>query len=72
VLSPDRAPEIRDVVGTNDCSIGWTVDRRTGRAVVVTVIDNLGKGAAGQAILDLNVMLGLPEPTGIDQLALVP
>ena len=72
VLSPDRSPEIRDVVGTNDCAIGWTVDRRTGRAVVVTVIDNLGKGAAGQAIQDFNVMMGLPEPTGIDQLALVP
>ena len=72
VLSPDRSPEIRDVVGTNDCAIGWTVDARTGRAVVVTVIDNLGKGAAGQAVQNFNVMTRLPEPTGIDQLALVP
>ncbi len=72
VLSGDRPPEIRDVVGTNDCAIGWTVDRRSGRAVVVTVIDNLGKGAAGQAIQNFNVMMGLPEASGIDQLALVP
>ncbi len=72
VLSPERAPEIRDVVGTNDCAIGWVVDRRSGRAVVVTVIDNLGKGAAGQAIQSFNVMMGLSEAAGLDHLALVP
>ncbi len=72
VLSGARPPEIRDVVGTNDCAIGWTVDTRTGQAVIVAVIDNLGKGAAGQAIQNLNAMHGLPEPTGLDYLAVVP
>jgi N-acetyl-gamma-glutamyl-phosphate reductase len=72
VLTGERPPEIRDVVGTNDCAIGWAVDARAGHAIVVTVIDNLGKGAAGQAIQNFNVMMGLPEPTGLDQLAIVP
>jgi N-acetyl-gamma-glutamyl-phosphate reductase len=72
VLTNERPPEIRDVVGTNDCAIGWTIDGRSGRAVVVSVIDNLGKGAAGQAIQNFNVMMGLPESTGLDHLAVVP
>jgi N-acetyl-gamma-glutamyl-phosphate reductase len=72
VLSGARPPEIRDVVGTNDCAIGWTHDARSGHAVLVSVIDNLGKGAAGQAIQNFNAMVGLPEPTGLDHLAFVP
>jgi N-acetyl-gamma-glutamyl-phosphate reductase len=72
VLTGDRPPEIRDVVGTNDCAIGWTVDARGGVVVIVTVIDNLGKGAAGQAIQNFNVMLGLSEAAGLDHLAMVP
>ena len=72
VLSNERPPEIRDVVGTNDVAIGWTMDLRSGRAVVVSVIDNLGKGAAGQAIQNFNVMMGFPEAAGLDHLAVVP
>ena len=72
VLSGARPPEIRDVVGTNDCAIGWTHDERSGQIVLVSVIDNLGKGAAGQAIQNMNVMAGFPEPTGLDHLAVVP
>ena len=72
VLTGERPPEIRDVVGTNDCAIGWTLDGRSGQAVLVSVIDNLGKGAAGQAIQNFNVMRGLPEATGLDHLAVVP
>ncbi|TMA82522.1 MAG: N-acetyl-gamma-glutamyl-phosphate reductase [Deltaproteobacteria bacterium] len=72
VLSPARAPEIRDVVGTNDCALGWTLDPRSGQLVLISVIDNLGKGAAGQAIQNFNAMLGFAEPTGLDQLAVVP
>ena len=72
VLSENRPPEIRDVVGTNDCAIGWAFDPQSGYAVVVSVIDNLGKGAAGQAIQNFNVMSGLPETTGLDHLAVVP
>lgn len=72
VLSGARPPEIRDVVGTNDCALGWTFDARSGQIVLVAVIDNLGKGAAGQAIQNLNAMHGLAETTGLDYLAVVP
>jgi len=72
VLTESRPPEIRDVVGTNDCALGWTLDTHTGQLVIVSVIDNLGKGAAGQAIQNFNAMLGFAEATGLDQLAVVP
>jgi N-acetyl-gamma-glutamyl-phosphate reductase len=72
VLSGNRPPEIRDVVGTNDCAIGWAMDRRSGHAVIVSVIDNLGKGAAGQAIQNFNVMMGFGEVDGLDHMAIVP
>lgn len=72
VLSGTRLPEIREVVGTNDCAIGWAVDAKSNTLVTVTVIDNLGKGAAGQAVQNFNAMHGLPESTGLDRLALVP
>jgi N-acetyl-gamma-glutamyl-phosphate reductase len=49
-----------------------TVDPRTERLVVVSVIDNLVKGAAGQAIQNMNAMLGLPETTGLEALAVYP
>ncbi len=72
VLTGSRPPEIRDVVGTNDCAIGWALDAKSRTAVVVSVIDNLGKGAAGQAIQNLNAMMGWSESTGLDHLAIVP
>jgi N-acetyl-gamma-glutamyl-phosphate reductase len=65
-------PELREVRGTNRCVIGWRWDAPTSQAVVMTAIDNLGKGAAGQAVQCLNVMLGLPETTGLEAPALVP
>jgi N-acetyl-gamma-glutamyl-phosphate reductase len=57
-------PAIRHVAHTNFCDIGWRVDA-SGRAVLVSVIDNLLKGASGQAVQNLNVMLGLDETTGL-------
>jgi N-acetyl-gamma-glutamyl-phosphate reductase len=72
VLRGAQPPELREVRGTNRCAIGWHWDGATGRAVVVTAIDNLGKGAAGQAVQCLNVLLGLPETTGLEAPALVP
>jgi N-acetyl-gamma-glutamyl-phosphate reductase len=48
------------------------VDRRTGRVVVVAAIDNLVKGAAGQAVQNMNIMNGFPENLGLDSLALFP
>jgi N-acetyl-gamma-glutamyl-phosphate reductase len=65
-------PELREVRGTNRCVIGWRWDAASSQAVVVTAIDNLGKGAAGQAVQCLNLMLGLPETTGLETPALVP
>ncbi len=50
---------------TNFCDIGVTLDARTGRAVVVSAIDNLLKGAAGQAVQNMNLMLGFAETEGL-------
>jgi len=58
-------PDIRSVDHTNFCDIGFKFDPATGRAVVVTAIDNLVKGAAGQAIQNMNLMLGIPETEGL-------
>jgi len=67
-----QPPELREVRGTNRCVIGWRWDAASAHAVVVTAIDNLGKGAAGQAVQCLNVLLGIPETTGLEAPALVP
>jgi len=58
-------PEIRHVRGSNYCDIGFEVDTRTKRIVIVSAIDNLIKGAAGQAIQNMNVALGFPETAGL-------
>jgi N-acetyl-gamma-glutamyl-phosphate reductase len=58
-------PEIKHVAWTNFCDIGWKVDEENGRALVVSVIDNLLKGAAGSAVQNFNVMSGLDERTGL-------
>ena len=65
LYNPGHLPDLRGVARTNFCDIGVTVDARTGRAVVVTAIDNLVKGAAGQAIQNMNLMLGYPETEGL-------
>jgi len=58
-------PEIRHVAHTNYCDIGWTLDAATGRLVMVSCLDNLVKGAAGQAVQNLNVALGFDETDGL-------
>lgn len=58
-------PELKSVVGSNMCRIGFTIDKRTGRLVMVSVLDNLIKGASGQAVQNGNIMLGLPEDEGL-------
>jgi len=60
-----QLPEIKHVAHTNFCDIGWTVDEKGARIVLVAVIDNLVKGAAGSAVQNLNVMLGVDERTGL-------
>ncbi|MGA3041040.1 MAG: N-acetyl-gamma-glutamyl-phosphate reductase [Bryobacteraceae bacterium] len=58
-------PDLHAVVRTNYCDIGVTVDAATGRVVVVSAIDNLVKGAAGQAVQNMNLLLGYPETEGL-------
>jgi len=65
LYDPGHSPELRAVARTNFCDIGVTLDPHTGRAVVVSAIDNLVKGAAGQAIQNMNLMLGFAETEGL-------
>jgi len=58
-------PELQHVTNTNFCDIGFTLDSDGQRLIVISCLDNLGKGAAGQAIQNLNLMLGLEEQTGL-------
>lgn len=64
-VTGDRLPEIKHVVHTNFCDIGWKVDEPTGRLIVVAVLDNLLKGAAGQAVQQFNLICGFPETEGL-------
>jgi N-acetyl-gamma-glutamyl-phosphate reductase len=68
----DAPPQTKHVRGSNFCAVYPTVDPRTARLVVVSVLDNLVKGAAGQAVQSMNLMLGLPETAGLEQLGLYP
>lgn len=58
-------PATKEVFGSNFCDIGFAVDRRTKRVTIISVIDNVVKGAAGQAIQNLNHMMGWDETTGL-------
>ncbi len=64
-LTGDALPEIKHVAWTNFCDIGWRLDAATRRLVIVSCLDNLVKGAAGQAIQNFNVACGLDERTGL-------
>jgi N-acetyl-gamma-glutamyl-phosphate reductase len=65
LFNPRHMPDLHGVARTNFCDIGVTFDARTKRAVVVSAIDNLVKGAAGQAIQNMNLMLGYAETEGL-------
>lgn len=62
---PGHAPDLRGVRGTNYCDLGVVFDAASQRAVVVAAIDNLVKGAAGQAVQNMNLMFGFPETAGL-------
>ena len=64
-LTGSELPEIKHVAYSNFCDVGWRVDEAGGRLVMVSVLDNLIKGAAGQAVQNLNILLGLDERTGL-------
>jgi N-acetyl-gamma-glutamyl-phosphate reductase len=72
VLPEGRWPATASVAGSNGAHLQAAVDSRAGRAVVVAAIDNLGKGAAGQAVQDANLMLGLPETAGLTAVGVAP
>ena len=72
VLPAGQFPETRSVRGANTCQISITVPQGRDTVVVTTVIDNLVKGAAGQAVQAMNLMFGLPETAGLDVIALMP
>ena len=65
LYSPGQIPDLHSVARTNFCDIGFKYDARTRRAVVVSAIDNLGKGAAGQAVQNMNLALGYGETAGL-------
>lgn len=72
VLPFGQSPHTRHVRGSNVVQIGVAKDRQPGRAILLSASDNLVKGASGQAIQNLNVMMGWPETEGINQVALFP
>lgn len=72
VLPDGQFPSTSFVRGSNFCDIGLTVDRRTDRVIVVSAIDNLVKGASGQAVQNMNLMNGFPEALGLELLPVFP
>ncbi len=68
----DDPPQTKHTLGSNNCLIHPTIDPRTGRLIVVSCIDNLVKGGAGQAVQNMNLMLSLPETMGLEQKAIYP
>jgi N-acetyl-gamma-glutamyl-phosphate reductase len=72
ILPEGSFPSTSFVRGANFCDIGLVADSRTGRVVVVSAIDNLVKGAAGQAVQNMNIMCGFPEAMGLEGLPIFP
>ena len=72
VLPLGETPQTRHVRGSNMTFIGVAKDRQPGRAIIVAALDNLTKGASGQAVQNMNLMLGYPETMGLEQVALFP
>jgi N-acetyl-gamma-glutamyl-phosphate reductase len=65
VMEPGRLPDIKNIAGTNFLDVAVRVDPRTQRLVALSVVDNLVKGAGGQAVQSMNLMFGLPETSGL-------
>ena len=72
VLEKDVCPETRNVEGSNYVDINFKIDERTKRVVVMGALDNLVKGAAGQAVQNMNIIFGLPESMGLEQPPMFP
>jgi N-acetyl-gamma-glutamyl-phosphate reductase len=72
VMPPGSHPETRSVKGANTCRLAVTPLPEAGRVVVLSVVDNLVKGAAGQAVQNMNLMLGIEETRGLEALGMIP
>ena len=72
VLDKDVCPETRWVEGSNFVDIGFKIEPRTNRLIMMGALDNLVKGAAGQAVQNMNIMFGLPENEGVQMVPLFP
>lgn len=72
LLDPDVCPQTRWVEGSNFVDINFKIDPRTNRVILMGALDNLVKGAAGQAVQNMNLLFGLPEETGLCQIPMVP
>jgi N-acetyl-gamma-glutamyl-phosphate reductase len=72
VLDEGRQPHTASTAGSNSAQLQAAVDSDSGRIIVISAIDNLGKGAAGQAVQNANLMLGLPETAGLPIDAVAP
>jgi len=72
VLPKGQYPQTKNVAGSNYCHIGLALDERTGKIIVISAIDNLVKGASGQAIQNMNLLMGLPQDTGLKLPGLTP
>jgi len=72
ILNPGTFANTHHVAASNYCDIGLTIDARAGRVIITSAIDNLVKGAAGQAIQNMNIMLGLDEKTALDSPGIFP
>jgi N-acetyl-gamma-glutamyl-phosphate reductase len=68
LCAKERVPDTIHVKGTNFCDIGFKLDEHTQRLILISAIDNLVKGAAGQAVQNMNIMLGLDETTGLSHI----
>ncbi len=67
-VSGSTLPEIKHVTGSNNCAIGYVFDKRAGRLVIVSCLDNLIKGAAGQAVQNMNILCGIDESEGLNNI----
>jgi N-acetyl-gamma-glutamyl-phosphate reductase len=72
VLPPGEFPHTKALAGSNGCQLSAVVDPRTRRVTVTSAIDNLGKGAAGQALQNVNLLLGIEETTGLTSIGVYP
>jgi N-acetyl-gamma-glutamyl-phosphate reductase len=72
ITKKGASPETKWVKASNFCDIGFTVDDRTNRIIVISALDNLVKGAAGQAVQNMNLMFGLEETAGLDMMPVFP